>query len=293
MCRLELRTAAGHLLRECDPARKCEGVLALAEAWRSGEELFLDAEAMAPGPAIDSPGRPDRPPLVPPERLARRSVRTREGRIALLHALGHIEFNAVQLALDAVWRFPGLPENYYEDWLGVAADEARHFSWLCERLRAHGAKYGDLPAHDGLWQAALATAGDPLERMALVPRVLEARGLDVSPSLIAAFEAGGDPESAAVLRAILEEEIGHVAIGSRWFRYLCEQRGLDPDAAFAALIPRAARGALRGPLNRAARLAAGFSESELAALAAMVQSEPGASQSSIAAASAGAESLRS
>lgn len=292
MSRPELREAAGNALRERDPGRKCAVVQALLQARRSGE-AFLDAVAPPPGEAILEPGRPDRPPLVPPERLMRRGARTPAGRAALLHALAHIEFNAVQLALDAVWRFPGLPEAFYDDWLEVAADEARHFGWLCRRLAAFGARYGDFPAHDGLWQAAIATAGDPLERMALVPRVLEARGLDVSPGLVAELEAAGDAESARVLRAILAEEIGHVAIGSRWFRFLCERRGLDPEATFAELLPRAARGALRGPFNRSARLAAGFSASELAAIAAAAQGEARPHHSSSAAARAGPVSSRS
>lgn len=277
---VELREACGRALREPDPGRKCQAVFALAQGRKTGA-VALDRQAPPAGGEIIEPGRPARPPLVPPERLPWRSAKTASGRAALIHALAHIEFNAIQLALDAVWRFSGLPAAYYEDWLQVAADEARHFGWLCARLGALGAAYGDFPAHDGLWQSALATADDPLARMALVPRVLEARGLDVCPRLIAEFEAAGDAESAALLRAILAEEVKHVAIGSRWFRYLCAQRGLDPAAAFADLLPRAARGALRGPLNRQARVAAGFDAVELAAIERVAQGGEPSSQPAI------------
>ncbi len=288
----ELREAAGRLLREQEPRRKCEAVLALLAARRAGA-VTVDANGPPPGPEIGEPGRPQRPLLVPPAALPRRSVRTREGRAALLHALAHIEFNAIHLALDAVWRFSGLPEAFYDDWLTVAADEARHFAWLCARLGTLAAAYGDFPAHDGLWQAALATADDPLARMALVPRVLEARGLDVSPRLISELAAAGDAESAKVLGAILEEEVGHVAIGSRWFVFLCRARGLEPAATFASLLARTARGMLRGPLNREARLAAGFSEAELMAIEGVAQGGQRSSRTRISSASASPKSSRS
>jgi uncharacterized ferritin-like protein (DUF455 family) len=198
--------------------------------------------------------------------VARRAAGSPEGRAALLHAIAHIEFNAINLALDAVWRFGGMPEAYYRDWLRVAVEEALHFSLLCERLAAHGARYGDFPAHDGLWEMAEKTAADVLARMALVPRTLEARGLDASPAIRAKLAAAGDEASARVIDVILRDEIGHVAIGNRWFRFLCTLRGLDVRRAYADLstVHRAPR--LRGPFNLAARRAAGFDEDELRAL---------------------------
>jgi uncharacterized ferritin-like protein (DUF455 family) len=181
----------------------------------------------------------------------------------MIHAIAHIEFNAVNLAWDAVYRFRGLPIAYYRDWAGVADDEARHFLALRERLRAQGFDYGDFPAHDGLWDMARRTAHDPLVRMALVPRVLEARGLDVTPAMIRRLDEAGDTETAAVLEMILREEVGHVAAGTRWFRYLCERRGLDAETTFFALLGEFQHGEMRGPLHRDARRQAGFTASEL------------------------------
>ena len=169
------------------------------------------------------PGRPDRPELVEPRKLGRRSMQSPEGRAVLLHALAHIEFNAINLALDAVWRFGGMPAAFYTDWLKVAAEEAHHFSLLVARLAEFGHAYGDFPAHDGLWDMCERTRGDVLARMALVPRTLEARGLDASPPIRARLQQAGDHASAAILDVILRDEIGHVLIGNRWFRHLCEQ----------------------------------------------------------------------
>ncbi|MFA7495035.1 MAG: ferritin-like domain-containing protein [Acidithiobacillus sp.] len=215
-----------------------------------------------PCPTI--PGRPARPALVDPKNLPRRrALSTVAGRFALLHALAHIEFNAINLALDALCRFPDMPTEYYQDWLRVAQEEAEHFMLLREQLQRLSGDYGDLPAHDGLWEMAMETAQDPLERMALVPRVLEARGLDVTPAIRERLLAAGDREAAAVLERIEREERDHVAIGSRWFRYLCAQRGLEPDATFQSLLERCYRGRIQGPLALAARRDAGFSEGEL------------------------------
>jgi uncharacterized ferritin-like protein (DUF455 family) len=211
----------------------------------------------------DVPGRPSRPLLVPPGSLAQRSVGTREGRGALLHALAHIEFNAIGLALDHAWRFADLPEAYYRDWVGVAIEEALHFALLRDRLREAGFDYGDFPAHDGLWDMARRTADDALARMALVPRTLEARGLDASPAVRAKFVAVGDLDSARVIDRILDDEIGHVAIGNRWFRYLCARRDVDPAAAAREAARRCNAPRQRGPLNVAARLRAGFTQAEL------------------------------
>jgi uncharacterized ferritin-like protein (DUF455 family) len=188
------------------------------------------------------------------------------GRIALIHAIAHIEFNAINLALDAVCRFRGMPQQYYFDWLSVAADEARHFQLLQRRLQQLGAGYGDLPAHDGLWEMAENTADSCLVRMALVPRVLEARGLDVTPGMMQRLQSAGDLESVDILQVILEEEVGHVAIGSRWFAWCCEQEGKDPVPTFLELLQSRYTGTVRGPFNVDARLMAGFTAEEMVAL---------------------------
>jgi len=227
--------------------------------------LTVDAQADWPDPG-DLPGRPSRLVLVPPAQLARRSPFTREGRQALLHALAHIEFNAINLALDAVWRFAGLPEAYYRDWLRVAAEEAHHFSLLCEHLAALDCRYADLPGHDGLWTMVAKTRGDVLARMALVPRTLEARGLDATPPLQAKFAKAGDARAVEILDVILRDEVGHVRIGNHWYRHLCRERGLDPVALYPELVERFEAPKLRPPFNLEARGAAGFSDEELAYL---------------------------
>ncbi len=261
-----LAAAALDCLRESDVATKLACTADTAAAWRAGR-LALDGDDLPAVVDLPVPGRPDRPVLVAPRDLARRGLGTPEGRVALLHAVAHIEFNAINLAWDAVYRFRGLPCGYYDDWVAVADDEARHFALLAARLADHGAAYGDLPAHNGLWEMAVKTSADPLARMALVPRVLEARGLDVTPGMIARLRAAGDGASADVLEIILREEVAHVAAGSRWFGHLCRQRGLDTLPAFLGLVHRHAAGAVRPPFNTAARQVAGFTVAELAALA--------------------------
>jgi uncharacterized ferritin-like protein (DUF455 family) len=186
-----------------------------------------------------------------------------QGRAALLHALAHIEYNAINLAWDAVYRFRNMPADYYADWVRVATEEATHFALLRERLNTLGCEYGDFPAHDGLWDMARRTAHDVLVRMALVPRALEARGLDVTPGMMARLRQAGDPESAHILQTILCDEIGHVAAGTRWFRYVCQQRHLDPLETFRRLLAEFLPGPVRRPLNREARRRAGFSRGEL------------------------------
>lgn len=245
-------------LLSADPADKGDRVAALdlAAAPRHPD----DPDAALAG----APGRPAAPALVHPRDVPTRGLGSAAGRVALLHAVAHIEFNAINLALDAAARFAGMPDDFYRDWLSVAADEARHFGMLRDRLADHGAVYGEHPAHNGLWEMAEKTAHDPLHRMALVPRVLEARGLDVTPGMIARLEHAGDTVSADVLRVILDEEVRHVAIGTRWFRWLCERRGLASDRTFADLL-LAYGVALRPPFNEAARQRAGFRRDELAA----------------------------
>lgn len=256
----DLHGAARACLAECDPERKCART---RETWDRLQSGTLSIVAAAHGASLDAPGHPARPELVPPRALPRRRLSTLEGRAALLHALAHIEFNAINLAWDAVCRFAGMPEDFYRDWASVANEEAYHFSLLRERLRALGHDYGDFPAHDGLWSMALQTRDDVLLRMALVPRVLEARGLDVTPGIMERLREAGDADSVAILEIILRDEIGHVAIGTRWFHHACAARGLEPEATFRSLLAQHMRGRINGPLHRAARAQAGFSAREL------------------------------
>jgi uncharacterized ferritin-like protein (DUF455 family) len=206
---------------------------------------------------------------VAPGILAHRRIGTHEGQAALVHAVAHIEFNAINLACDAVYRFRDLPNNYYADWARVAAEEAQHFSLLQERLVQLGYRYGDFPAHNGLWELAVETAGDPLLRMALVPRVMEARGLDVTPGMMERFASIGDKQTVAILQVILRDEVGHVEAGSRWFRYLCGERGLEPESTYFSLLDQHLAGGIRCPLHKEARREAGFTESELMRLEAL------------------------
>ena len=267
----ELRAGALRCLTECDPAAKVAAVYALAEAVAQGHcrpDADVDADpdaALVASAAI--PGRPEQPQLVPPLQVGRRAMNTPEGRAMLIHALAHIEFNAINLALDALWRFPGLPTEYYTDWLQVAKEEAYHFALLEEHLQKLGYRYGAFLAHDSLWEMVEKTCDDVLARMALVPRTLEARGLDANPPLRAKLAQAGDMDAAHILDIILRDEIGHVEIGNRWYGHLCRQRGLDLREAYADLAARYKAPALRGPFNIEARLQAGFTEEEVRALA--------------------------
>lgn len=282
------RERALALLRQRDPYGKAAGVSALRDAVRTGAMRWYPSRRIAPwrppggidGVALNDqgagdgereagiPGRPDAPPLVSPRELKQRAVTSVDGRAALLHALAHIEFNAINLALDALWRFDGLPPAYYDDWLKVAAEEAYHFSLLAQHLTTLGESYyyGCFPAHDGLWEMARRTSGDWLARLALVPRTLEARGLDASPPIKAKLASAGDSAGAAILDIILRDEIGHVAIGNRWYRWGCERAGCEPVATYARLAAQYNAPRLRGPFNLEARRAAGFDDAELAAL---------------------------
>jgi uncharacterized ferritin-like protein (DUF455 family) len=262
-------------LRAClacpDPSEKVRLVNALGDAVADGR-LQRPHPGAAPDP-IRAPGRPAAPLLVHPRELPQRGLGSAEGRAALLHAVTHIEFNAINLALDAAYRFRDMPPAFHHDWISVAVDEARHFSLLAERLQELGSHYGAFPAHNGLWEMAERTAGSCLARMALVPRVLEARGLDVTPGMIVRLRSLGDQRSAAILEVILAEEVRHVAIGSQWFAWCCERDGLAPEATFIELISGVAKGSLRGPFNLAARSAAGFADSEMALIAALGESK--------------------
>ena len=243
----------------------------VAKAARS-RQLFtaLDERTIDPSERIEAPnelpGRPALPRLVPPKDVAARSPFTLEGRAALLHAVTHIEFNAINLALDAVWRFGGMPVDYYRDWLRVASEEALHFTLLREHLLSLGYDYGRFDAHDGLWAMTQRTAHDITARMALVPRTLEARGLDATPPMQAKLRRAGDLRAVAILDVILRDEVGHVAIGNHWYRWLCVRDGHDPVAHYAELADRYEAPRPRPPFNHAARLAAGFTNAEIALL---------------------------
>jgi len=223
----------------------------------------MHAQSCVSGQTDDVPGRPLQPRLVQPAQLPQRSMASAEGRAALLHAIAHIEFNAVNLALDAAWRFERMPAQFCLDWLSVAVDEARHFMMIEGLLRSRGYRYGDFDAHDGLWEMAERTRGDVLERMALVPRVLEARGLDATPQIQAKLRQVGDQQAADALEVILREEVRHVALGNRWFEALCAERGVQPRLFFLQAMRTHRAPRLRGRINREARIAAGFSDSEL------------------------------
>jgi uncharacterized ferritin-like protein (DUF455 family) len=243
------------ILATADPAAKATASRRLAEMWWAG------ALGIGHAPPPRRPARPGRPVLRPPKEMPkRRAFGSPAGRIALLHALAHIELNAIDLGWDIIARFSAepLPRDFFDDWVGVASEEALHFKLLAQRLADFGARYGDLPAHDGLWEAAAATADDLLDRLALVPLVLEARGLDVTPEMAARMERVGDAQSAALLRRIYEDEIGHVAAGVRWFERLCRARGLVPEEAFHEHVRRCFKGDLKPPFNSEARAAAGF-----------------------------------
>ncbi|MGQ0699750.1 MAG: ferritin-like domain-containing protein [Panacagrimonas sp.] len=253
-----MHNAVFDALCETDPVCKCALVAAVTPL-PQGEGQGV-RESLLSDPNI--PGHPTYPLLVHPREVPRRGLGTPEGRAAMVHAVAHIEFNAINLALDAALRFGDMPNAYYADWISVAQDEARHFAMLSARLDRLGYAYGAFPAHNGLWEAAEKTAHDVMERMALVPRVLEARGLDVTPNMILRLHEVGDLETAAILRTILQEEVRHVAIGTRWFRHLCMQRGLDPVATFRRLLVEH-RVRLRPPFNEDARRRAGFEQAEL------------------------------
>ena len=256
---MEIRQLALDALRQTDWPAKAR----LRGLMRPGVPLDRMVHLEAPA---DIPGHPAAVRVVMPSLLRTRSVHTLEGRAGLIHALAHIEFNAINLALDIVWRFAGLPEAFYRDWVGVALEESEHFHLLDTHLQTLGYAYGDFPAHDGLWEMAQRTQDDVLARLALVPRTLEARGLDASPLVRHKLASGGDPAGAAIIDIILRDEIGHVAIGNQWYRWVCAQRGLEALATDAELARTYRAPVLKGPFNLEARRAAGFDEQELAAL---------------------------
>ncbi len=253
-------------LDSCEPAEKVALTHQLYADWQAGKVSIDRSEVPRP---IGEVGRPDKPELVAPKDVPKRSMNTEEGRVILCHALAHIEFNAINLALDAVYRFTEMPEAFYGDWLRVADEEATHFTLLENYLQKRGSYYGEYRAHNGLWEMAQLTAHDVMIRMALVPRVLEARGLDVTPGILKKLQQAGDQEFIEHLTIIQRDEVGHVAIGSHWFKYLCEQRGLNYRETFKQLIQDYMKGTLRGPFDEVARMQAGFSAEEIADLNAL------------------------
>lgn len=262
-----LRPTALDLIRLSDPHAKAGAVRQLPadlQALQADGWTLETDEDLAEPPGV--PGRAQRPPLLAAREIPHPSLATAEGRAALIHSLVHIECNAVDLALDAIWRFAGMPAQFYVDWLRVAREEALHFQMLAEHLHSLGWHYGDFPAHEGLWFMAHKTREDLLARMAIVPRTLEARGLDASPAVRRKLIGAGDLRAGAILEIILRDEIGHVAIGNHWYRWLCEQRGLDPVSHYPVLAQAHGAPRLNGPFNWDARRAAGFEEAELALL---------------------------
>jgi uncharacterized ferritin-like protein (DUF455 family) len=251
-----LRTAALGPWAQTDTVLKAQATLALDLGWPVGANDPLHTP-------LSGPGRSAKPVLVPHTQLKAKSVATPEGRAMLVHSIAHIELNAIDLALDVVWRFAGMPEDFYTDWVRIAQEEAKHFLLLREHLVSMGFDYGDFPAHNTLWDMAERTQGDLLARIGIVPRTLEARGLDASPGVKNKLVSVGDHRAGEILDIILNDEIGHVAAGNRWYRYLCDQRGLDPVSTYAHLVAQYDAPKLRPPFNMAARQSAGFSPEEL------------------------------
>ncbi|MGF1445154.1 MAG: ferritin-like domain-containing protein [Pikeienuella sp.] len=254
-----LAQAADRVLRTADPWEKTALSRAAAAAWFAAREAGETPEIGTATPP-DFPARPERPELRDPRDVPRRRTGSPEGRAALLHAIAHIELNAVDLHWDIVARFSStrLPLGFYDDWVRAADEESKHFGLLSERLAAHDTPYGALPAHAGMWRSAAATAEDLMGRLAVVPMVLEARGLDVTPDMIVLFDKAPDPASAAALRVIYAEEVGHVAYGSKWFHFLCGRHDLDPKEAFHGLVRKYFQGVLKPPFNDEKRAEAGL-----------------------------------
>lgn len=254
-----LREHALHALALNDPQEKANYVKSVQQA---GPWPVVAEQIIEPSGCV-IPGRPERPLIVPPQQVKQRSLNTPEGRATLLHALAHIEFNAINLALDIIWRYSDLPDVFYGDWFYVAYEEVLHFELLNQRLQAMGYSYGDFPAHDGLWDMAERTQHDLVARLALVPRTLEARGLDACPVVRAKLAQAGDHDSAAILDIILRDEVGHVALGNQWYRWLCLRHDLDAVAIYPDLATQYRAPRLKGPFNIPARRAAGFYAEEL------------------------------
>ena len=261
----ELRQAALKILAMTDAQTKVGLVSQLFEDYQERRITLNSSEVLNQG-GLDLPGRPSKPELIPPLQVPKRRMDTVEGRASLLHSLAHIEFNAINLALDAIWRFPNMPDQYYEDWLKVAKEESYHFTIVNEHIRSFGFTYGDFPAHNSLWEMVERTKDAVIARMALVPRTMEARGLDAVPMIRDRFKQIKELTAVDILEIILRDEVGHVAIGNHWFNFLCAKEGLSPISAYRDLARKYCAPKLRGPFNLEARRQAGFSEEELSLL---------------------------
>ena len=261
----ELRQTALELLAITDPKTKVERVKKLFDDCHQ-KLIELDVSADLNAIGLDLPGRPQKPELVPPLTVPKRKMDTLEGRLSLLHSLAHIEFNAMNLALDAIWRFADMPKQYYVDWLKVAKEEAYHFSLIEAHLQSAGVTYGDFPAHNSLWEMVERTTDAVIARMALVPRTMEARGLDAVPAIRDRFKQIKDYQVVEILEIILRDEVGHVFIGNQWFNFLCAKENLSPIKAYKDLARAYRAPILRGPFNLEARKQAGFTAEELSLL---------------------------
>lgn len=260
----DLHAAARECVLAAGAREKIDATRRTAAAWRDAA-MPADVDRADHHCSEDplSPGFPAAMQLVDPLSVKKRKLSTARGKKAFVHAIAHIEYNAVNLAWDCVYRYRGLPRAFYDDWVRVASEEAKHFALLNDRLEGLECSYGELPSHNGLWEMAERTRGDLTQRMALVPRFLEARGLDVTPAMIERLAKLDDGRTSDILRVIYEDEIGHVAIGSRWFRWSCERDGVDPDRTFEKILDENLRGRVKPPINQAARRLAGFNEDEL------------------------------
>ena len=261
----ELRQTTLELLAITDPQTKIAQVKQLFDQYQK-KRIGLDTLSVLNSDGLTLPGRPQKPELVPPLAVPKRKMDTVEGRLSLLHSLAHIEFNAMNLALDAIWRFTDMPEKYYEDWLKVAKEEAYHFSLIENHLQSNNVAYGDFPAHNSLWEMVERTTDAVIARMALVPRTMEARGLDAVPAIRDRFKQIKDHQVVEILEIILRDEVGHVLIGNQWFNFLCAKKNLSPIAAYEELAKQYRAPALRGPFNLEARKQAGFTAEELSLL---------------------------
>lgn len=258
----ELRQLSLEALVIKNPQDKRLAVMNLCRNYFSGD-VNLDSKYLINEPLFQIPGKPEKPILVNPLTVKKRSMNTIDGRAALIHALAHIEFNAINLALDAVWRFSNLPDEYYSDWLKIAQEESYHFELLSKYLNKIGYEYGSFEAHNSLWEMVEKTKNDPLARMALIPRTMESRGLDALPLIRQRFIQIKDQEMTRILKVILDDEVGHVEVGNKWFNYLCKQRGINPISIYKKLVVDYKAPTLRGPFNIEARKAAGFTDQEL------------------------------
>lgn len=261
----ELRQAALEILAITDPQIKVCRTFQLLNDYQQ-QSLNLNTTAIFDGTNLDLPGRPEKPELVPPLDVPKRKMDTIDGRASLLHSLAHIEFNAINLALDAIWRFSNMPEQYYADWLRVAKEEAYHFTLVNEYIQSFGYSYGAFQAHNSLWEMVERTQDSVIARMALVPRTMEARGLDAVPMIRERFKQIKDVRAVEILDIILHDEIGHVFVGNHWFNFLCDKAGLSPISAYRDLAKQYRAPKLRGPFNHEARKQAGFTVEELSLL---------------------------